>query len=179
MKVVKLGIFSFVFLFIVVWLISLLIPSEVRVSRATDIRGDKDSVLAMISDVNRWREWYPNLDSFGAAKPVYQDGKLVGLILDEKNPGKPVSLQLNKVEKDEVTAFFTGQRIRPVLNSWNIIEHQDKGVVTLQWTMDFKLRWYPWEKFASLVLEKSNGQRMEYGLANIKKRLSADLSSNK
>ncbi|MCG2618213.1 SRPBCC family protein [Terrimonas sp. NA20] len=178
MKVVKLAIFSFVFLFTIVWLISLLIPSEVRVSRATDIRADRDSVLAMIKDVDRWKEWYPNLDSFDSVKPIYKDGKLAGIILDDKNPDKPVILQLQSAKADEVTAFFQGQRIKPVLNTWKVMEHQDKGLITLQWTMDFKLRWYPWEKFASLVLEKSNGQRMEIGLANIKKRLSTDLSSN-
>jgi hypothetical protein len=178
MKVVKLAIFSFVFLFTIVWLISLLIPSEVRVSRATDIRADKGSVLAMIKDVNRWKEWYPNLDSFDGVKPITKDGKLVGLILDNKDPDKPVFLELENVGRDEVTAFFEGQRIKPVLNTWKVLEHPDKGLITLQWSMDFKLRWYPWEKFASLVLEKSNGQRMEFGLANIKKRLSTDLSSN-
>jgi hypothetical protein len=35
--------------------------------------------------------------------------------------------------------------------------------------MDFHLRWYPWEKFASLLLEKSYGPRMEQGLATLKR----------
>ncbi|PZR26980.1 MAG: hypothetical protein DI535_12475 [Citrobacter freundii] len=169
MKAIKLAVFSFVFLFLVVFLISLLIPSHVRVSRATDINAPKDSVMAMIRDAGRWKNWYPRIDS---AKPLYVDGKLRGLTLDDKDPKGATYLQLEKESADEVTALFVGNRIKPVLNTWRVIEHPDSRTLTLQWTMDFQLRWYPWEKFASLVLEKSNGQRMEIGLANIKKRVS-------
>jgi hypothetical protein len=37
--------------------------------------------------------------------------------------------------------------------------------------MDFKLRWYPWEKFSSLLLEKRYGPVMEQGLAKLKKSI--------
>jgi hypothetical protein len=35
--------------------------------------------------------------------------------------------------------------------------------------MDFRLRWYPWEKFSSLLLEKRYGPMLENGLDNLKK----------
>jgi hypothetical protein len=34
--------------------------------------------------------------------------------------------------------------------------------------MQFKLRWYPWEKFASLLFEKQYGTQMEAGLNKLK-----------
>jgi hypothetical protein len=37
--------------------------------------------------------------------------------------------------------------------------------------MDFRLSWYPWEKFSSLFYEKTYGTMMETGLLNFKKRL--------
>jgi hypothetical protein len=43
--------------------------------------------------------------------------------------------------------------------------------------MDFHLRWYPWEKFASLLFEQSYGPKMEQGLGNIKKMVEADRTS--
>jgi hypothetical protein len=44
--------------------------------------------------------------------------------------------------------------------------------------MDFRLRWYPWEKFSSLLFEKSYGLTMEKGLNNIKKLSEADRTSS-
>jgi hypothetical protein len=37
--------------------------------------------------------------------------------------------------------------------------------------MDFRLSWYPWEKFSSLFYEKTYGAMMERGLNDLKKRL--------
>jgi hypothetical protein len=34
--------------------------------------------------------------------------------------------------------------------------------------MDFKLKWYPWEKFKSLFYENFYGVQMEQGLSNLK-----------
>jgi hypothetical protein len=34
--------------------------------------------------------------------------------------------------------------------------------------MDFRLRWYPWEKFSSLLFEKQYGTQMEAGLESLK-----------
>ena len=48
MRLIKLAIISFVFLFLVVTAISLLIPSHIRISKATNIAPPKDSVLALI-----------------------------------------------------------------------------------------------------------------------------------
>ncbi|MBN8876075.1 MAG: SRPBCC family protein [Sphingobacteriales bacterium] len=175
MRGLKLIILSFVFLFTVVWLISLLIPSRVRISRAVNIHANKDSILSMVKDPMHWKEWYPGLDS---SKPLYVEGRLKGAILSDKDPQHPVYLELEKETADEVTALFVGGRIKPVVNTWKTISYAHSDSLTLQWYMDFQLRWYPWEKFASLLLEKSYGPPMEKGLSDIKKSVQADLSSN-
>lgn len=175
MKVIKLALFSFLSLFLLIWLISLLIPSDIRISRAVDIGAPKDSVMAMIRDAGRWRSWYPGMES---AKPLMEQGKMRGMILSEQEPGKPVYIELEKETADEVTAVFVNNKLKPVLNTWQVIGHPGSDSITVQWYMDFNLRWYPWEKFASLVLEKSNGSKMEDGLGRLKKKVHANLSSN-
>jgi hypothetical protein len=47
----------------------------------------------------------------------------------------------------------------------------DNGQLVLQWYFDIKLRWYPWEKFGSIVFDKQLGPPMEKSLANLKKLL--------
>ena len=176
MKVIKLALISFIFLFTVVWLISLLIPSRVRISRAVNMYANRDSVMAGIKDPSRWKTWYPGLDS---AKPLLVDGKLKGMIVDEKSRGQMVYLSLDSIKPDEVTVRFVGNNMKPVINTWTTISYSYSDSLTLQWYMDFNLRWYPWEKFASLLLDKSYGPQMEKGLTKLKNNVQASLSSNK
>jgi hypothetical protein len=38
----------------------------------------------------------------------------------------------------------------------------------VQWYFDFVFRWYPWEKFSSIVYDKQLGPAMEKSLNNLK-----------
>jgi hypothetical protein len=145
---------------------SLFFPSHIRLSKAINIKAEKDSIMGQIKDAGKWKTWYPGADS---AKLYYENGVVKGVILDDKDPQHPVYIHINKEETDEVTAEFVGQKMRPVINGWRVIGYSAADSVTLQWYMDFHLRWYPWEKFRSLLLEKSYGPKMEKGLSNIKR----------
>jgi len=56
---------------------------------------------------------------------------------------------------------------KPVISGFKTIRHPGDSL-TLQWYMDFKLKWYPWEKFRSLFYENIYGVQMEQGLHNLK-----------
>ncbi|MEI9809028.1 MAG: hypothetical protein WDO16_14850 [Bacteroidota bacterium] len=90
----------------------------------------------------------PGLDS---AQLLYVDGDVKGVILDTSDMKKPVTITIVKNETDEVTAMFFPKKMQPVTNVWRTISHPGQDSVTLQWYMDFQLRWYPWEKFGSLM----------------------------
>jgi hypothetical protein len=72
MRVIKLAILSFIFLFLLVTTISLFIPSHIRISRATDINSTKQGVMSLIADPLKWKEWYPGADSLAI---LYIEGK--------------------------------------------------------------------------------------------------------
>ena len=165
MRFIKLGIISFIFLFLLITGISLFIPSHIRISKAINIGASKDSLFAQIRDPSNWKNWYPGMDS---AKPMYVQGVVKGMILDNKDSSHPIYLGITKIAEDEVTAEFVSGRMRPIVNVWRTISYPSKDSIVLQWYMDFHLRWYPWEKFSSLVLEKSYGTRMEQGLSRLK-----------
>jgi len=166
MRFIKLGLISFIFLFLLITGMSLFIPSHIRISKAINIKADKDSVMAQIRDASNWKNWYPGLDT---AKLFYEAGKVKGVMLDDKDPAHPAYISINKEEPEEITAQFISKKMKPVINGWKTISYSTSDSVTLQWYMDFHLRWYPWEKFGSLLLEKSYGLKMEQGLTNLKK----------
>ena len=161
MRVIKLAILSFIFLFLLVTIISLFIPSHIRVSKATDINNTKEVVMGFITDPLKWKEWYPGADSLNI---LYIEGKPMGVIIDSME-----GLSIGEINDSTVTAKNVGTGAnRQLETGWKIFPGSGNNVTTVQWYMDFKLKWYPWEKFKSLFYENIYGVHMEQGLANLK-----------
>ena len=170
MKIFRLLFFSFLVLFLVVTGISLFIPSHIRISKAINITATADSVFSQVNDPVKWKNWFPDLDS---AKLYYEEGVVKGVIIDDSSRQY---IKITRITKDEViTELRAGSR--KIISGWKIIDHPQPNSITLQWYMDFHLRWYPWEKFASFLFEKSYGFKMEQGLNNIKKLSEANRTS--
>jgi hypothetical protein len=166
MRLIKLGLLSVIFLFLLITGISLFIPSHLRISKAINIRANRDSIMDQIKDASKWKTWYPGLDS---TKPFYVKGEMKGVVFDDKDPVHPVYISITGESENEITAQFISKKMNPVINGWKTISFPNNDSVVLQWYMDFHLRWYPWEKFSSLVLERSYGSKMQQGLTNLKK----------
>ena len=162
MKYIRLLLISFFVLFVFITIISLFIPSHIKLSKALNVGADKSEIMLQISEPLNWKAWYPGLDS---AEILYKDGKAIGWTFNRK--GK-ADIEIIKKTPDEIQAAFKGENMRPVINGWKVVTYSQTDSVTVQWYMDFHLRWYPWEKFASLLLEKSYGPQMEQGLTNLK-----------
>ena len=45
---------------------------------------------------------------------------------------------------------------------------EKNGQTVLVWTFDFNVRWYPWEKLASMFYNKQLGPAMEKSLLNLR-----------
>ncbi len=63
MRIFKLIIISLIVLFIIVTIISLFIPSHIRISKAIQINASKDSVMNQIGNPEKWGNWFPGIDS--------------------------------------------------------------------------------------------------------------------
>jgi Polyketide cyclase / dehydrase and lipid transport len=160
MQVIKLGLISVVVFALMITGISLFFPSHVRISKAIDINAPKDSVWAQISDAANWKNWYPGGDSL---PQLIVDGKIKGIGADSMQ-----ALQITMVTDTTVTASAIDPLAKKSESGWNIFSSNTPNTVTIQWYTDFHLRWYPWEKFSSLLLEKRYGPMMEQGLSNLK-----------
>lgn len=172
MKIFRLLFFSALFLFLLVTGISLFIPSDIRISKAINIAAPADSVFKQVNEPAKWKNWFPGLES---STLFYETGVVKGVMISDSSKQY---IRITEQKKDEVvTELVSGPR--QIISGWKLIRYTHSDSTTLQWYMDFKLRWYPWEKFSSLLLEKSYGLRMEQGLNNIKKLAEADrISSN-
>lgn len=163
MRIIKLGIISAVVLFLLITAMSLLIPSHVRISRATDINQPADSVLTQINDATNWKNWMPGADT---SELYITGGRPNGV-----SAGKGQALVIKEKTDSTVTASYLGMGAGKGSMGWNLLPSGVPNTVTVQWYMDFHLRWYPWEKFSGLMFEKRYGPRMEQGLSRLKTML--------
>ncbi|MEP7258501.1 MAG: hypothetical protein ABI687_08935 [Flavitalea sp.] len=143
MRIIKLGALSLFFLSLVVFLISLMIPSQVRISRAINVMASKESVRVRLVNLGQWKQWNE-------------------LISDR------TTITMLHTSADTVITSWKG-RGRPVSSSFAMEE--SGGTTVLQWYFDFKLKWYPWEKFGSIIFDKQFGIPMEQSLNNLKNQL--------
>lgn len=162
MKIIKLLFISALVFFLIVTGFSLLIPSHVKISRATNIAPGKDSVLNQICDLDKWQSWHPQLQNVVLKDTVSSANRIV------KATANGIQLSVLKCSDTAVTVQMQKGE-HPINNNWVLIKHGPNDSLTLQNFMEFDFSWYPWEKFSSLMLDGSYGPVMEKGLANLKK----------
>ncbi len=166
MRFVKLFILSLLILTLVISGISFFIPSHIRISRTARIDANKETAMSALSDPAKWKEWYLGADTVSF---FYEAGIVKGLILNNE---PKLSLVISDVKENEVVAFYDrGSEKEKIISTWQVFPEININHVTVQWFMDFHLKWYPWEKFSSLLYDKLYGSQMDLGLANLKKKL--------
>lgn len=164
MRIFRFIIISVIVIFFITTIISLFIPSHVRISRVIQINSSMDSVMIQVGEVLNWKNWYPGAES---SKFFYENNQLRGLILDEH---KGQYLVIREKKSDEVSAEYLLPN-KKIPTGWLIAADPNANSVTIQWYMDFHLRWYPWEKFSSFVFERIYHPQLQQGLDNLKRFL--------
>jgi hypothetical protein len=150
-QLIKLGLISIVFLFLVITGISLLIPSHIRLSKAINMGGTNESILYYVRNKNTWPQWHP------------------AFMQDTSNRNSNLVITPRLDNDSEVLYQMQLPGKRPIMSGWKVYHHASTDSLTLQWYMDFHLPWYPWQKFGSLLYEGTYGRMMEQGLNNLKK----------
>lgn len=139
-RVVKLALISAIVIFCILTAISLMIPSTVRISRAVNIEAEKNEVYPLLADTANWNGWN-----------------------DLKNDR--ISIQLKSADSNLIHSSWSyGGR---TFESFYRLE-KIRDITVVNWYFDVRLKWYPWEKFASITFEKQFGPHMESSLAKLK-----------
>ena len=159
-KIVKLVLISAVILFLLITALSLLLPSHVRISRALDIAAPKERILPFIKDLNQWHKWN-RFVIVGDSMTAFFSSSTPTTI----HAGQ-IFIQLQKKDGDTVATTWTQNNIE---SGSHIVCLAGEGYTTVQWYFDFHLKWYPWQKFQSIVYDKELGAPMEASLENLKR----------
>lgn len=166
-RIIKLGIISLIVLFSILTIISLFIPSSIRISKVKEINTSSAKTLVYLQDLQKWKLWHPafmNVDPKQTEIVDSVDGKVTKQRINQ------TVITIHEIAQG-VKGKIEGHANKAVIIGWQVIASRDSTSTILQGYMDFKLRWYPWQKFSSLLYEKIYGVQMEQALENLKKIL--------
>ena len=163
-------------------IIGLVIPSSVKISRGIIVNADSIKIYNQLSDVKEWGQWMPwvtaDEGSIVQTSPVTNGPgaffKWKGLNL--KNSGTITLLTLSpnlitaKYELKDMNKSEGGFRIRTLPN--NLLQCE------VQWFMEYKLKWYPWERFYGIFLDHIIGPAFDKGLQELKNYVEKTESTN-
>ena len=177
MRIIKAFLFGAVGLFIIITLFSLIIPSTVKVSRTVLINNTQPGIVHyLISNFGNWSEWHPifksqttkthNIDQYTFA--VEYNNKQTEIIFTSQDSNF-VKFTLrsqgeNDIENEIFITSIPSQSNEPV-DSFNFNKNSN---VQVNWVAVNKLKWYPWEKFYGIFIDKLTGPGYEAALNGLK-----------
>ncbi len=157
MKFIRLTLISIAAFFSLSCIVSFFIPSHIRIFRMVHIAPHRDSVLNNIRDLSKWKNWCPGFETITLKETQTHNQKTV------KAKSNGITITITESSDSAIVAHMQRNH-RSVISTWQINKSLQNDSLVLQAYMDFKLKWYPWEKFSSLMLDKSYGDILSAGL---------------
>jgi hypothetical protein len=117
--------------------------------KARNMHTQPDSLWKIIGDTNTWEQW-------NTIVPNIADKDKTQIKWQQQHP----ALHVAAIERPGS---------KPIISGWKIITEAETDSLMVQWYIDIQLRWYPWEKFAGMLYEKSYGDKLEEGLDRLNK----------
>jgi len=159
MRYIKLIIISFLFLSLLITGLSLIFPSTVIVSRAMNMNAPKDSVMVYLKDFEGWKQWIKAMN----------DSSVVLISKTDANFGG-TDVMISRVDEQGVYTNWTSKTGKKMKGEIHLFSNANSPNITVvQWQFEQKIKWYPWEKFASLMSDKIMGPMMEANLDELRK----------
>ncbi|MFT3683207.1 MAG: hypothetical protein QM791_23310 [Ferruginibacter sp.] len=172
MRIIKAFLFGAVSLFIIITLLSLLIPSNIKVSRTVLINNTTaPAISSQVAYMSNWRNWHPLFKSDSAKIYINPGTKGVKSFVVEYND-KKVTIDFTGTDSSTATHIIKFNMSSPgeneIRNEIIIIPVPNQNNVQVEWQALNKLRWYPWEKFYGIFIDKLTGPGYETALNGLK-----------
>lgn len=174
MRFIKLLLISALVFGILVFLLSLLLPSRAIVERSGVIDAPVTVVYAQLNNLSDWPSWNPwaapataqeieysapasGTGAYYTWKGVQQEKHITGKVtIQNSHPQKGI---IYKMEFNEM---------RPVNAAFELKPAADGKATAIQWRLETHLGWWPWWKLRGFLADKLTGPQLEDGLTKLK-----------
>ena len=154
MKLIRFALMSLFVIGFLITAISSLFPSKVITSRAVEVNASKWQIQHCVKDLTAWQSW---MSDWKDQSFVIQDSiAKVGMQTIQMLSSTDSAILLNWVA--------AGQSPYQVKLEWLPLK---EGTYVIHWSFEQHVKWYPWEKFQTLLNEKVLGAKMEEELQHL------------
>lgn len=165
MRYVKMALISFVVFFSMFTLIGLLFPSVSKSVSAVVVNNNRNIVSEELQRKANWIKWHPFFQPNSEGLVVVKTNDST-FFSNDKNE---ILLSNSKADRNSVSFNTEYGRGRITKNNIQVLDiSDDSSRVQVIWTETEKLKWYPWERFRGLVLEKAKTEYINAVLNNFK-----------
>ena len=155
-------------LFFFITILSLFIPSKLMVSRAVVINAASDKVFSEVNNLQNWKHWQPVFIKDSSQINFKTDSKGISNYCEWDSKGKKNIVEITRKRNNSIAAILKRSGENDVQNTISILPLADSNQVQVEWNVLIKLKWYPWEKFYGIFIEKISGQGYEDALNGLK-----------
>ncbi len=155
-------------LFIFITILSLFIPSKLMVSRAVVINANAGKVFNEVSNLQNWKHWQPVFMNDSSQINFKTDTAGISNYCEWDSKGKKNSIEISNKSNNSILAILKRTGENDVQNTISVLSLSDSNQVQAEWNVLIKLKWYPWEKFYGIFIEKISGQGYEDALNSLK-----------
>jgi len=169
------GILNFLFfivtVFVIIFLVSLLLPSKVTVTKSVDINATKEKVRDQIINFGNWKNWYP---AFSDEKTTIINNppsqNIVNSVTLKGQQDKSVTLNMVDTSQNIISINLQSSSSAKVSYQFFIIPKKNSQT-QLTWNINTDLGWYPWRRIRGIFFDKFSGAQYESALENLRKAL--------
>lgn len=155
MRLIKLAFISFLVFAGIFFLISLFLPSGYSIVNSVTVAAPVEKVAPYLEDLSGWKEW--NLLTGKDAEYFSNEIKIENISIT-KEPSEDNTV--STLWHSEKRKFTSAIRYFP--------DAENPEVTTIQWMIQINTKWYPWEKFASMIFDKQIDRPMQSSLDSLK-----------
>ena len=168
MVIIKNLLIGTIGLFVVVTLMSLLLPSDIKVSRAVIINAPEDSVYKQIADFKNWKNWHPLFKNDSSvitfSNPSFGKNAYCNIIFN----GKKSHLVITNSDSSFVQFLSQEKDAFDIENEISIVPVKEQNNLRIEWKALTKLHWYPWDKFYGIFIDRITGNGYQQSLESLK-----------
>lgn len=146
------------------------IPRHVTVTRGITLGVRRDSLQAFLEDLQAWPEWCTWMGADSAVTREFTSagpGRQATVAWYPKgHPENKIFISILQSDPGDVRLFYQFKNLLPAAGGFTLVAKKDSTF--LQWSLDIKLRWYPWEKLSGIAMDKVWGASMKESLNRLK-----------
>ncbi|MFZ4058856.1 MAG: hypothetical protein ACOYKE_12005 [Ferruginibacter sp.] len=171
MRMIKAFIVGLLGLFFFVWLLSLLIPSNIRTVRTNIITNTSFAeVKQEVFNLTQWKKWHPVFKSDSTIVNFSADTTKLQFA-DVQYKRLKTHIEIERFNDSSVFFKILTPGENDISSEIRLTATNNPTIIQVDWIATTHLKWYPWEKFYGIFLDKLSGPGYDEALAGLKEYL--------